>query len=530
MFRGTLLCILIALVLSSCSDGYHPATIDFFQNDSIPFKQKFQKVLEPEYLHEMGFNDEQVIWIQTYYENRDYQPHWVNDSMIAQDGLNMRHLLKRSLWFGIPENRNNFLPKRKSKCWIEEEVALTARLSSLISDLNHGFMDLSEKKYKPQSFEAIEKIDTIFGMRDSIELDKIILYQGLKDTNYRFLANQIYSYCLNKSLETEEIAVPTQKEDSTQSLLLGAKSLKAKKYLSEQDSSSEAFTRALKEFQKDNGLKQDGVIGEYTARALKESNYRKVLRAALSLEKIRCHAKYPDKFVRINIPEYLLRLVIRDTLRQIHKVIVGKPENKTPELKSNIHEIVLFPYWNVPYSIAGKEVLPSVKANSHYLSRNHYKIYRGEQEVNPASVNWKHVKENTFPYKLVQQPGPHNSLGIVKFEFYSNYSVYLHDTPTKYLFSRDIRAFSHGCMRCQYPDSLAKTILTNDSLRDKANPITGLMIDSLLQIPENRKIILLHPVPVYVEYQTVHADRTTMTFHTDIYYRDEEYLKVMMNK
>ena len=530
MFRGSLVCFLIALVLASCSDGYHPASIDFFENDSIPLRQKLQKVLEPEYLKQLGFNEEQSTWLQTYYENRNFTPHWVNDSMISQDGLNMRHLLKRSLWFGIPENRNSFIPKQKKKYWIEEELMLTARFSSMISDLHHGFIDLSSKNYKPQLFESVEKIDTLLQMRDSLELDQIVLKQGVSDSNYRFLSHEIYRFCLLKGLDQTEMAVPTQKEDSLQSRTLARKALRNKKYLQESDTSEDAFVSALKIFQKENGLKEDGVVGEFTARALKESNLHKILRAALSLEKIRCHAVYPEKFVRINIPEYLLRLVIKDTLRQTHRIIVGKPENKTPELSSKIHSIVLYPFWNVPYSIAGKEVLPSVKANPGYLARNHYKIYRGDNEVNPYDVNWKHVKENSFPYKLVQQPGTHNSLGIIKFEFHSNYSVYLHDTPSKYLFSKDIRAFSHGCMRCQYPDSLAKTILTNDSLRDKANPISGLMVDSLLQIVENRKIKLLNPIPVYVEYQTVYADRESIIFYTDIYYRDEEYLKVMMNK
>jgi hypothetical protein len=530
MFRSLFAFLVFAVILASCSDGYHSVTIDFFENDSIPFREKLQKVLEPDYLKEMGFNEDQTNWLIAYYESHDFKPHWVNDSMISLDGLKMRHLLKRSLWFGIPENRTKLGTAKKRTIWVDEEIIITARFCSMISDLNHGFMDFERQKYRPPSFEAIEKMDSIFQMQDTIDMDKIILNQGIRDSNYRYLANRLYSFCQFKGVDRTEFTVPPQKVDSLKSRVLAKKALISKKYLLYTDSTEEALKLALKEFQRDNGLKQDGVVGEYTARALNESSYRKILRAALTLEKIRCHDKFPEKFVRINVPEYLLRLVIKDTLRQIHRVIVGKPENKTPELLSRIHDIVLYPYWNVPYSIAGKEVLPSVKANSNYLARNHYKIYRGDQEVNPLSVNWKHVKEKTFPYKLVQQPGRHNSLGIVKFEFYSNYSIYLHDTPTKHLFNKDIRAFSHGCIRCQYPDSLAKTILTNDSLRGKANPISGFMIDSLLQIIENRKIKLLDPVPVYVEYQTVFAGREQLIFYTDIYNRDEPYLMVMMNE
>ncbi len=503
--------------------------VDFFEDDSIPVEQKLQRVLEQIHLSEMGFNEEQTVWLQSYYQSRDYQPHWINDTMISRDGLMMRHLLKRSLWFGVPETRSSFLPKRKKSVWVEEELMLTARFASLISDINHGFIDFSIKKYKHQSFEAIEKIDSILQLRDKMFLDKIVLNQGISDTNYRFLANHLYRYCLFKGLNKTEKVVPTQKEDSLKSVLEAEKMLASKSYLDGSIHSKDTFLAALKEFQKDNGLSPDGKIGPYTARALKESNFRKIMRAALSLEKIRCHDHFPKKFIRINIPEYLLRIVIRDTLKQVHRLIVGKPENKTPELRSRIHNIVLYPYWNVPYSIAGKEILPLLKSNPSYLERNHFKIYRGDHEVNPHSVNWKRIKKNTFPYKLVQQPGKHNSLGIVKFEFYSNYSVYLHDTPSKYLFTKDIRAFSHGCIRCQFPNSLAQTILINDSINKKVNPIAGQMVDSLLKIPEHRIIKLLAPLPVYVEYQTVCADRHHLIFYLDIYSRDEDYLKIMMN-
>jgi murein L,D-transpeptidase YcbB/YkuD len=241
---------------------------------------------------------------------------------------------------------------------------------------------------------------------------------------------------------------------------------------------------------------------------------------------MRQQTSYPVKYIRINIPEYTLRFFAQDSLKRTHRVIVGKPENPTPELSSKIIRMVAYPFWNVPYSIASKEILPSVKHNLNYLEKNNYKIYRGEQEINPRQVNWSRIKENTFPYKIVQQPGEDNSLGILKFEFHSNYSVYLHDTPTKHLFKSDIRAFSHGCMRCEEPLELGKALLDYDSLKLKRNHLTCDSLDSLMLVAKHFPFKLLDPVPIYVEYVTVCADRERLIFYPDIYGRDELYLKL----
>ncbi len=515
------------LFLSSCSEEGQPVSIDFFQNDTIPFSLKLQKALETEYLADMGFSEQQSIWLNEYYKNRAFKPTWVNDSMISPQGLQLRHVMQRSLWFGIPENRLIHGAQKRKIIWIEEEILLTAKLASMVFDLRNGFIDHKLKQYKPWNFITIESLDSLLAQRDTLIMDKIILNQGSKDTNYRFLANKTYGFCLNHGTDNTIFKINIEKDDSISNAANARESLIAKKYLIESDTSVEAFNTALTQFQIANAIKADAVIGENTSQALNESNQHKVMRAALTLDKLRSRSPYPEKYLGINIPEYVLRLVIKDTLRAIHRIIVGKVGHETPELSSRIHEIVIFPYWNVPYSIAGKEVLPSVKGNTAYLANNNYKLFKGDNEVSPYSINWSRVKENTFPYKLVQQPGPKNSLGVLKFEFHSKYSVYMHDTPSKHLFSRNIRAFSHGCMRCQYPDSIAKVILNYDSVRTKRNPITALMFDSLLNLNENYRIKIIDPVPIYVEYRTVYADRTNIIFYPDIYLRDEEFLNIM---
>ncbi len=149
-------------------------------------------------------------------------------------------------------------------------------------------------------------------------------------------------------------------------------------------------------------------------------------------------------------------------------------------------------------------------------------MFKNGQEVNPSAVNWKRYSKKNFPFTIRQEPGIHNALGLIKFEFANNFSVYIHDTPSKTYFQKDIRAFSHGCMRCEQPDSLARLILRND-VGQKTIP------DSLIALiarKEHRRISLRHPIPIIVDYitVTVSADNKRI-IHVDVYKKDEEYLR-----
>jgi murein L,D-transpeptidase YcbB/YkuD len=158
------------------------------------------------------------------------------------------------------------------------------------------------------------------------------------------------------------------------------------------------------------------------------------------------------------------------------------------------------------------------------------KIFKAKEvEVNPDKINWKKIRVNTFPYTVIQQPGSDNSLGIIKFEFPNPFSVYVHDTPSKSLFNQTYRSYSHGCMRCENPIELAKVMLQYDSLGKKGNPITGDSLDSLLSLQTNHPLRLLTPVPIFIEYQTVVADRQGIYFHHDLYSRETSLVKILLN-
>lgn len=522
--------ILLTLFFASCkTETDKKEEISFFENDSIPIQKKIEKILEKEYLNELGLDSKQQRWLREYYKNRGYNPRWIDDCNLTPAGEKLKTTLEHSPWFGIPHNRKVFLSKKAIALWVEEEIILTASSASIFHDLSYGFIDQTEKKYYSVQFVPISAFDSLLPEKEKKEFDKYFVRLGPKDTNYRFLADHLYNFCKSRKVDTTHFQLKTFKEDTIHAFENVRLALVSKGYLDAKEKDSLIVSDKLKEFQKENGLKADGVIGKHTVIALNESTLDKVYRASIVMDRMRTSIAYPEKHIRINIPEYLLRFYVNDSLKRIHNIIVGKPENQTPQLISKVRNIVVYPYWRVPHSIASKEILPALKANSSYLAKNNYRIYRGDREVNPYGVNWRGIKENTFPYQVVQDPGPKNSLGIIKFEFHNNFSVYVHDTPTKSLFKTNVRSYSHGCMRCENPVDLGKTILDYDSVRRKRNDITADSLDSLLFEAKNYVIKLKSPVPIYVEYNTVSASKEKMTFHLDIYRRDEEYLKLMHN-
>ena len=166
--------------------------------------------------------------------------------------------------------------------------------------------------------------------------------------------------------------------------------------------------------------------------------------------------------------------------------------------------------------------------NPSYFERHRYKIYKKGEEVDPLTVDWTGIGEKSFPFKVVQNPGRSNSLGIIKFVFPNSHSVYFHDTPSKSLFSTDVRAYSHGCMRTQNPVDLARRILERDVRGRRQNDVViPDSLDSIMSRGENYAISLLDPIPIFVEYISVARVGDQTITYIDIYGRDEEYLTIM---
>ena len=507
---------LIIFLLLACSESQVEVEKNFLKDKKLSATAKMKQIITDSYLSSLGISEKVSATIIKFYTDRGFKPVFATDSTISKKGLKLQEEINQSLYYGIPNQR--IKPTRENLHPLEKEALMLANFAVIVNDLNAGFFDFTTKKVKEISAISHQEMRLKIKELDTISVTKLLLKQGPADTNYRFLAKHLYNYCKKHTVDTTSFTLKTEKEDSIDVLGRIKKVLISKKYLSE-EADSTLIIETLKAFQLENGIGADAKLGFNTVKALNESTYDKVLRASLALDKLRSQAKKPSKHVRINLPEFRLYFFSDDTLRSEHRIIIGKVTNQTPELVSNINRITCFPYWRVPYSIASKEILPDLKRNKNYLAKHHYKLYAKEKEVDPTTINWS--KYSSFPFQVVQQPGKWNSLGLVKFEFNNSHSVYVHDSPSRGLFNNSFRSYSHGCMRCQYPQELAKTILKYDSIGRK-KPITSEVFDSIMKLERNYPIPLKNSVPIFIEYQSVVAYRDRMVFYLDLYNLEKE--------
>jgi murein L,D-transpeptidase YcbB/YkuD len=203
------------------------------------------------------------------------------------------------------------------------------------------------------------------------------------------------------------------------------------------------------------------------------------------------------------------------------KVVVGKmiEENATPTFSAKMTYVVFNPYWYVPKTIAKKELWPLHQRNPSYFGRNNYDVRRipiGYKQVpDPDATDGSMKSVRVYDYVIRQGPGPKNALGRVKFMFPNPYSVYLHDTPSKSLFNRTVRAFSHGCIRVEKPLELAEYLLRDSPKWQKK------AIEATLRRTKEQTVYLSEPLPVYIQYWTAWVDdEGELQFRNDIYRYD----------
>jgi len=210
----------------------------------------------------------------------------------------------------------------------------------------------------------------------------------------------------------------------------------------------------------------------------------------------------------------------------VSRVVVGLPFHHTPVFSDTMRYLVLNPSWHVPRNIAEKEILPRLKLDPSYLARENMKVFQGwgpkTREIDPDTVNWSAITPDDFPFRLSQDPGPINALGRIKFMFPNKFNVYLHDTPSRPLFERVRRDFSHGCIRIQQPIDLAVYLLRKDPRWN---------LDELLRALDEeveRTVPLPEPIPIHILYWTAWADEDrTIQFRRDIYDQDARLLEAL---
>ena len=278
---------------------------------------------------------------------------------------------------------------------------------------------------------------------------------------------------------------------------------------------------AIKKYQKSKGLGADGVIGGRTFASFNpRSNIKKRNRIVLNMERMRWLPRdFGNKYIFVNQASFNLQVV--ENGRQVWKtrVVVGKPKNQTNFFIDKMRIVVFNPYWGVPQSIVTKEMLPRLRANPGYLDAKGFEIYnRRGKKVSSSSIDWNNYGGSRVPFSVRQPPGSRNALGRIKFLFPNKHAIYLHDTPSKSLFLRPQRAFSHGCVRVKDPLTFAEKVLGWKRST----------IDRKVSAGKNASVRLKKSIPVYLTYFTAWADQNgKVHYYGDVYGRDRQLDKAL---
>lgn len=474
---------------------------------------------------------------ELYFKN-DYAPVW-EDSKKAKEGILeiisawKEGLSPKDYHLSAILDLKDYLEEnpedRKSKALFD--ILLSDGILAYAHNLNQGKLD-PESLYPTWNFfsrnlpnDAIEKL---LGMIKSDSLNAYLLSLPPTNPNYQVLKDGLIKYTdivyLGGWNELPEVS-SIHPEDNTALGPMLRERLEAEGYDVINDSSryyDELLVDQVKLFQENSGLKPDGVIGKHTIKAFNESAESKLNKIRVNMERSRWVLEGEmNAFIIVNIAKYQLYYSDSGRITYTTKVMVGTDEKQTPVFRDDLQYIVYNPTWTLPTSISSKETLPSLKRDSLYLENHNMVIINSKGEVQSDSgIVWADYSEDYFPFILRQQPGPGNALGRVKFLFPNKYAIYLHDTPSRYLFSKEERAFSHGCIRMQNPLDFSEFLLQKQD--------TNWTMDSIMTVIDSAatmSVRLKKSIPIYIMYWTAGINEYgNLFFVPDIYGRDERLL------
>ena len=282
---------------------------------------------------------------------------------------------------------------------------------------------------------------------------------------------------------------------------------------------------SVRAFQSDYGLNDDGVVGSQTLAALNAPAEKRLAQVVVNLERLRWMPRdLGQRYLYVNIPDFTVKLFENDAAVWESRVVVGKAHvTETPEFSKVVEYMVVNPSWHIPDSIAIRDYLPKLQRDPMVLKRQNISLMtRGGTEINPKLVNFKQYTPENFPFRIKQRPNDDNALGDVKFMFPNRFSVYMHDTPHRELFARDVRAYSNGCIRLQKPRELAEILLTGQV------PDPAASFDGWLATKTEKHVTLKRQIPVHITYRTVWFDADGgARYRPDVYDRDAQVFEAL---
>ena len=528
--------ILFLILVSSTSLYAQNATIEEVMENKLVLEDSQESVV---------INGKELysqIELPRFYANREFEPAWSNHKnkkdliesieSAYDEGLNPEDYHLEQIKRYMEKSKKSALSQTEK---VDMDLFMTDALILYASHLLEGKLEQSDlrKKWDVERNAGPSNPDSLLTVTLHNKNIKGAL-EGFKPNHYMY--NLMKFHLKKLRAEAENGGWPEVSEgetlkpgDSDQRIIEIRQFLIAVGDLNEQtvdenEMFDEELEEAVKKFQTRHKLTSDGVIGKGTIEQMKVPIEDRIDMIILNLERTRWIFQQPDEdFLLVNIAGFHVKRISDKQEVFDSRVIVGKYHKETPVFKGVMKYIVMNPTWTLPYSISTHETLPRLKKDPGYLAAKHMEVMdRNGKILNPATIDWNEYSAGNFPFIIRQKAGPWNALGEVKFIFPNKYSVYLHDTPSRGLFNRQDRAFSHGCIRTENKWGLLMSLMDDPDVwnMDKINEI--------LKSGKTTTINLPKPINIYLIYLTAAVDQeNNLMFMKDIYKRDKAVLNAI---
>jgi len=496
------------------------------------------------------------IHVSKFYESGNYSAAWARDDQPTPQAQAMIRLFKQaplkgldpeaydaSRWDGRLAKLAPSVSRPLETDVMHFDLALTVSTMRYISDLHIGRVNPQHFRFGlnvgPKKYDLPELLRT--EVLQAQDVDAVIAKAEPPYSGYRRVEAALATYSkLAREGDGEPLPIPEKAVRAGNTYKNLAQLIRRLRQLGDLASGREAsadatiyqgaVVDAVKHFQQRHGLEPDGALGTGTITALNIPLSFRVRQLQLTLERYRwMPPHFPEPPLLVNIPEFRLRTFhwepqgLRGHLSM--KVVVGKAyRHQTPVFANNMRYLIFRPYWNVPPSIQGSELVPKIRRDRNYVAEKGFEVTNSRGEVVTDGPVTDEVLSGLAAgaLSLRQKPGPKNALGLVKFMFPNSYNVYLHGTPATELFSRARRDFSHGCIRVEDPVGLAAWVL-----RDKPEWSVD-RIRAVMNGDQTVQVNLDQPIPVLILYATAVVEEDgEVLFFDDIYGHDAELEKVL---
>lgn len=517
------------LVFSSASNAFQFDTVSTQLRESLQAQSQ---------LTFKGVELRHPDMLASIYQNRDYLPIWVDNGQFTSTATAIIKKLNESYKEGLnPEKYyteaiQQWVSSANNKRLNDAEILLTDSLLQFFHDVAMGSIKAPGPKqgwHIPASVVDVAALSKPFFTGEAT-FKQVLNTLRPENTRYHSLlsAHAHYSAIQARGEWPAISGKQTLREGDINERVVALKQrLMASGDLifdTEPMNLFDASTaRAVMNFQSRHGLDADAVVGAETIRALNVPVTQKLAQIELNLERWRWLPRdLGERHILVNVAGSELEVKSGNDTAMEMRVVVGKTKHKTPLFSDEMEYLVFNPPWHVPSSITRKLLAKERNSPGYLDSKKFEAIPLAKYAKLPISaLHPNELEANQFlsSYRLRQAPGKKNTLGNLKFMFPNKFSVYLHDTQQKNLFTHSRRAYSHGCVRLEEPEQLARLLLQQDGVSDAE-------IDNLIDSNKTRRKVLQTKVPVHLTYQTVWVDQLgTIQFRRDLYRHDKAPIK-----